>query len=302
MTLAWFASKTGNKSFFDRDKFLQAPERMERLSRLAGISLVWIAQFEEKGEEAIPTEWKGDGSNPVVFFTGGEDDPNKYYFGGKGGCGKVSHGNMDGGSFVFELDGVRWSVDPGMTGRYGPIERTGFGLWDMRQEGDRWKLLNKGNFGHSTISVNNQLHVVDGKASIVAFKTGERPEATLDMTPAFNGQLKTASRKFIKDSPRSLLIEDDIEISEGTELVIWQLITQADVEIIRGGATLRQDGKRLALKILSHPEFTPSVISLDPPPLYLDTKKDGLKRLEIRFPAWIIEDDKLSIRVRLAGN
>lgn len=163
-------------------------------------------------------------------------------------------------------------------------------------------MLNKGNFGHSTISVNNQLHVVDGKASIVDFKTGERPEATIDMTPTFAGQLKTASRKFIKESSRSFLIGDDLEISEATDLITWQLITQADVEITRGGATLRQDGKRLTLEILSHPELTPSVISLDPPPLYLDTKRDGLKRLEIRFPAWIIEDDKLSIRVRLAGD
>lgn len=209
MTLAWFASKTGNKAFYDSDLFLQAPERMGKLSRLAGISLVWMAQYEEKGEETIPTEWKGDGANPVVFFTGGEDDPHKYYFGGKGGRGKVSHGNMDAGSFVFELDGVRWSIDPGNTGRYGLIERTGLQLWSSCQECDRWKLLNKGNFGHSTIFANNQLHVVDGKASIVDFKTGERPEATIDMTPTFAGQLKNASRKFIKDSPRSLLIEDD---------------------------------------------------------------------------------------------
>ena len=54
------------------------------------------------------------------------------------------------------------------------------------------------------------------------------------MTPTFAGQLKSASRKFIKDSPRSLLIEDDIEILDSTELVTWQLMTQADVEIIRG--------------------------------------------------------------------
>lgn len=301
MTLAWFASKTGNTSFFETDKFMQAPEHMENLSRLAGISLVWLAQYEAQGEETVPTEWKGDGLNPVVFFTGGSDDPNKYYFGGKGGRGKVGHGNMDAGSFVFELDGVRWSVDPGMTGRYGPIERTGFGLWDTRQEGDRWKLLNKGNFGHSTLSVNNQQHVVDGKAEIVDFKKGARPEATIDLTPTFGGQLKTASRKFIKDGDRSLLIADEIELLDDTDLIVWQFITQADVEISRGGAILKQDGKSLTLKILSHPALTPSVISLDPPPFYLDTKKEGLKRLEIRFPAWFIEDDKLSIQVRLTG-
>ncbi|MBT4504535.1 MAG: hypothetical protein HOC74_42815 [Gemmatimonadetes bacterium] len=303
MTLAWFASKTGNKSFFEKEKFMQDPEQMENLSRLAGISLVWIAEYEEQGEEAIPTEWKGDGSNPIVFFTGGENDPHKYYFGGKGGRGRVSHGNMDGGSFVFELDGVRWSVDPGMTGRYGRIERTGFGLWDMRQEGDRWKLLNKGNFGHSTISVNNQLHDVEGMSAIVEFESGERPEATIDTTAAFAGLLRSAKRKFTKDSGRSLLVEDEIEAADEAQLITWQLITQADVEVTRGGAALSQDGKRLTLEILSHPGFTPSAISLDPPPLELDTMKEGLKRLEIRFPAWTLEaNNRLSIKVRLVGD
>jgi len=301
ITLAWFASKTGNKSFFERDKFMQDPEQMTRLSRLTGISLVWMAQYEEKGDVTIPTAWKGDGPNPVVFFTGGEDDPNKYYFGGKGGRGSVSHGNMDGGSFVFELDGVRWSVDPGNTGRYGRIERTGFGLWEMGQEGDRWKLLNKGNFGHSTISVNNELHVVDGKASIIDFKSGENPEATIDMTPTFEGQLKSVSRRFVKDGPASLLIEDNIEISEETKLITWQLITQANVQIVDGGAILSQEGKSIKIENLSHPELTMSVISLNPPPLYIDTMKEGLKRLEIRIPAWIIEGEELSLRVRLAG-
>lgn len=301
MTLAWFASKTGNKSFFETEKFMQDPARMRRLSRLAGVSLVWMAQYEEKGDIALPTEWKGDGPNPVVFLRGGEGDPNQYYFGAKGGRGSVSHGNMDGGSFVFELDGVRWSIDPGNTGRYGPIERTGFGLWDMRQEGDRWKLLNKSNFGHSTLSVNNQLHVVDGMASFVDFKTGAQPEATLDMTPTFAGQLKSVRRKFIKDSGRSLVIEDQIEILDDTNLVTWQMMTLADIEIKRGGAVLKQDGKSLTLKILSHTDLTPSVVSLDPPPFYLDPKMEGLKRVEIRFPAWPIADGKLSLKVRLVG-
>jgi len=301
ITLAWFASKTGNKTYFEKDLFMRPPEDMGKLSRLAGPSLVWLAQYEEKGEEIIPTAWKGDGANPVVFFTGGENDPNKYYFGRKGGRGTVSHGNMDGGSFVFELYGLRWSVDPGNTGRYGRIERTGFKLWSSCQDCDRWKLLNKGNFGHSTISVNNKLHIVDGKATIIAFKAGVNPEATIDMTPTFEGQLKSASRKFVKDGPASLLVEDYIEISEETELITWQLITQADVQIVDGGAILSQDGKSIKIENLSHPELTMSVISLNPPPLYIDSMKEGLKRLEIRIPAWTIQGEDLSIRVRLAG-
>ncbi|NND06491.1 MAG: hypothetical protein HKN87_08925 [Saprospiraceae bacterium] len=301
ITLAWFAAKTGNGTYFEREKFLRPPAEMGDLSRLIAPALVWISQYEEKSEEAMPLAWSGDGPNPVVFFTGGDADANKYYFGGKGGRGSVSHGNMDGGSFVFELDGVRWIIDPGNTGRYGLIERTGFGLWSSCQECDRWKLLNKGNFGHSTISVNDQLHVVDGKATIVDFKNGENPEATIDMTPSFKGQLKSASRRFVKDGSRSLLVEDDIELLPETELITWQLITQGDVEIVEGGALLKQAGKSLKIENLSHPEITISIISLFPPPLSFDTKKEGLKRIELRIPAWTIKGGKTKIAVRLTG-
>jgi hypothetical protein len=300
-TLAWFATKTGNKTFFEKELFMKSPEEMGKLSRLAGVSLIWMAQYEEKTEVAVPLSWKGGGANPVVFFIGGEKDPNQYYFGGKGGRGTVSHGNMDAGSFVFELNGVRWSVDPGNYTSYGPIERTGFGLWSGCQDCDRWKLLNKNNFGHSTLSVNNQLHVVDGKAEIVDFKDGSQPEVTIDLTPTFQKQLKSASRKFVKDSPTSLIIEDNIEISEETKLITWQMITQADVEIVKGGVILKQDGKKMKLENLSHPDLTVSIISLNPPPLELDCKKDNLKRIEIRIPAWTIKGDKTKIKVRLSG-
>ena len=301
ITLAWFAAKTGNKTFFEKERFLIPAEEMGKLSRLAGAALVWMAQFEEKAEEKLPTAWKGGGSNPIVVFTGGENDPHQYYFGGKGGRGTVNHGNMDGGSFIFELNGVRWVIDPGNQG-YHELESKGFDLWGRCQECQRWTLLTKNNFGHSTISVNDQLHVVDGLASIIDFKGGTKPEATIDMTPTFAGQLKSAQRKFFRDSNTSLVIEDMIEISPETNLITWQLLTAADVEIVNGGAILRQDGQSLKLENLSHPELMVSVVSLYPAPLELDRQIKNLKRLEIRLPAWTIMNGKELIKVRLEGN
>src|SRR3546814_19145203 len=86
---------------------------------------------------------------------------------------------MDGGSFVFELDGVRWVVDPGNQS-YNELEKTGFNLWGSCQDCERWTLLTKNNFGHSTISVNGELHRVDGMATIGGFKNGSKPEATVN--------------------------------------------------------------------------------------------------------------------------
>jgi ribosomal protein S20 len=142
---------------------------------------------------------------------------------------------------------------------------------------------------------------VDGLATIADFKDGEKPEATIDMTPTFNGQLKSAVRTFTKDSPVSITIEDNIEISAETELITWQLMTTADVEIVKGGAVLKKDGKELKLENISHPDLMVSVISLYPAPLELDKQIEGLKRLEIRIPAWTVKSDKVEIKVRLSG-
>ncbi|MEL7587211.1 MAG: heparinase II/III family protein [Prolixibacteraceae bacterium] len=301
LVLAWFAKKTGNKAYFEKERFLYPAAQMAKLDRLAGAALVWLAQYREKPGDEMPSAWKGEGANPIVIFTGGEHDPHQYYFGGKGGRGTVNHGNMDGGSFVFELDGVRWSIDPGNQS-YHELEKTGFDLWRSCQDCQRWTLLTKNNFGHSTLSVNDQLHVVNGMATLTLFNGGEHPQAAFDLSPAFGENLKNAIRTFTKDSPVSLVIEDDLELNDSTKLITWQMMTTADVEIVAGGAILRQEGKELKLENLSHPQLTLSVISLYPAPLELDRQMEGLKRLEIRIPAWICKDGKAQIKVKLSGD
>ena len=301
IALAWFATKTGNKTFFEKERFLIPADEMGELSRLAGAGMAWLSQYVEKSEEKMPTSWKGEGSNPVVVFTGGENDPHNYYFGGKGGRGMVNHGNMDGGSFIFELNDVRWVVDPGNQS-YHTLEQTGFDLWGRCQECERWTLLTKNNYGHSTITINNELHKTEGLVTLSDFKDGDKPEATFDMSATLGDFVSGASRKFVKDSPTSVVIEDEIEKSDKTELITWQLMTTADVEIVDGGAILKQDGKKLKLENLSHPDLDVSVVSLYPAPLELDRQIEGLKRLEIRIPAWTIDGSKTKIKVRLSGN
>uniref|UniRef100_UPI0025E5EFEE heparinase II/III domain-containing protein n=1 Tax=Algoriphagus sp. TaxID=1872435 RepID=UPI0025E5EFEE len=241
-TLAWFAAKSGNPNYFERERFLISSDKIGKLGRLAGASMAWLSQYEEKGGAGIPTAWKGEGSNPIVIFTGGENDPHNYYFGGKGGRGMVNHGNMDAGSFIFELNGVRWSIDPGNQ-NYNDLEQTGFDLWNRSQSSERWTLLTKNNFGHSTLTVNDSLHRTEGQSELLSFKDGEQPEATFDLSKTLEGQVKSAKRKFTKDSPSSITIEDEIELSESTQLITWQMMTLANVELTEDGAILKQDGK-----------------------------------------------------------
>ncbi len=300
VTLAWFAAKTGNKAFFEKERFLVPTSNLGELSRISGAALVWLSQYEEKSDAKIPAAWKGDGSNPIVIFTGGEKNPRSFYFGGKGGRATTSHGNMDAGSFIFELDSVRWVIDPGNQG-YHDLERTGFDLWGSCQDCQRWTLLTKNNHGHSTITVNDALFVNNGQALLTNFKDGNTPEASFDLTAVYGDNMKSVVRTFRKDTPASITIEDQLKTSEKTKSITWQLMTTAEVEIVKGGAILHSRGKQLKLENLSHPDLTLSMVSLDPAPMELDRQIKGLKRVEIRVPAWTLPDGEGTLRVRLSG-
>ena len=300
-TLAWFAAKTGNGIYYEKDRFL-IPSDEIKLDRFSGAALAWMSQYEEKPSKDLPNTWFGKGTNPIAVIKN-EEGETEYYFAGKGGGGSLSHGNMDAGSFVFELDGVRWVIDPGVQ-PYHELEKTGFDLWGQCQDCERWKLLTKNNFGHSTITVNENLHKVDGLATMIDSKNGDKPEVTFNLTPTFNGQVKEATRRFLKNGASSLLIEDNIKINEETKSITWQLITRADVEISSSGAILRQDGKELHLNNLSHPQMKLNVVSLDPPPFKLDKQIKNLKRIELRIPISAItdEDGELNIRFSLTAD
>jgi hypothetical protein len=293
---AWFAAKTGDGLYFDKDFF----EKPVEAGRFAGPGLVWISEYSQQKVSELPINWHGNGVNPVAVFRGDNADPGHYFLAVKGGKASISHGNMDAGTFVFELNDVRWVLDPGNQ-LYYPLNRIGFKLADYSQDGERWTLLTKKNQGHSTITVNDARFLVNGQATFTGFKDSGMPEVTIDMTPLYGNNLKSLSRRFVKESNQSVLIEDRFEINDSTKTITWGLMTQAEVQPTKTGAILKQDGKTLKLENLSHPELAVTIVSLYPAPLELDRQIEGLKRIEIRIPAWVVKDGKTTLKVRLSG-
>ncbi|GJM28229.1 MAG: hypothetical protein DHS20C17_08640 [Cyclobacteriaceae bacterium] len=290
--MSWFASKTGDDLYLDSE-FLAKPEN---LGRMAGPGLVWLSQFERKKSGSLAREWHGRGRNPIAIFRDGEND---FYLAAKGGSASISHGNMDAGSFILELNGVRWSIDPGNQSYY-PLNKIGFNLAGRCQECPRWTLLTKHNLGHSTISVNDALFNAAGYAPLVDFQSGDQSAATFDMSDILKGQVASANRKFVKENHHSVLIEDRIVPNDSTKSVTWTMMTLADVQPIDNGAILRQDGKELKLSVIEPEDLNISVISLDPPPLEIDKSIKNLKRIEIRVPAYLLPDEGGDIRIRLS--
>ncbi|MEI6140129.1 MAG: heparinase II/III family protein [Mariniphaga sp.] len=293
----WFAAKTGDALYFNRSFF----ENPTDAGRLAGPGLVWLSQYKEQKHSELPLNWHGNGLNPIAIFRGGKEDPGQLYLAAKGGKANISHGNMDAGTFVFELNGVRWAVDPGNQNYY-LLNRIGFKLSDQSQKGERWTLLTKKNQGHSTITVNDARFLVNSTATIIDFKTSPTPEVTIDMTSLYGKNLKSLNRRFVKESNKSVLIQDRFEISDSTKNITWGMMTLADVNRDAQGAVLKQDGKTLKLTILEPSGIKVSVISLDPPPMEIDKTIKGLKRIEIRLPAYLVKNKVGAIKVRLSGD
>jgi hypothetical protein len=294
--LSWFAAKTGDALYFDSSFF----ENPVGAGRFAGPGLVWLSQFTHIKSTVLPFIWHGNGVNPVAVFRGEPDDPGNFYLAVKGGKAALSHGNMDAGTFIFELNGVRWVIDPGNQSYY-PLNRIGFNLSGSCQECPRWTLLTKSNKGHSTIMVNDERFLVNGNAKITGFSEGVHPEVTIDMTELYGKSLKKLTRRFLKESNRSVLIEDHFTTCDSTLFVTWGMMTVADVVPTADGAILRQEGKELRLTILSPSGMSISVHSLDPPPLEIDKTIPDFKRIEIRIPAWMVDNGDGKIQVRLSG-
>jgi hypothetical protein len=294
--LAWFATKTGNASYLEKERFLMPIEKMSKQSRLVGLALVWLSQFEASTSTKEKQNWKGDGENPIVVFR----DKNDFYFGCKGGRATTSHGNMDAGSFIFEYKGERFLSDMGNQ-NYHDLEKVGFDLWNSKQDGERWTLLTKNNFGHSALSVNNEHFYVDGDVKLIHFEEGKKPKAEFDLTPLYFGNVKHAKRTFLKDKANAVLITDHIRASEKTEQVTWQLITDKEVELTKSGALLKSGGKQVRIVNQSHPNIKFNIVPLDPPPLALDKTMKGLKRLELQIPVSEFTKGETVIKVRISG-
>lgn len=296
LLLSWFAAQTGDELYFDRSFFEQPKDP----GRFAGPGLVWLSQFSAQKKSELPPEWHGKGANPIAVFRGDATDPSQFFLGMKGGKAHLSHGNMDAGTFVFDLNGVRWVLDPGNQ-RYYLLNKIGFNLSGHCQDCERWTLLTKKNQGHSTLTVNDARFQVEGHAPITHFKAGDQPEVTIDLTEMYGDLLHSAQRRFVKESNQSIIIEDQLVLNDSTENISWGLMTTADVQPTKNGAILSQDGKKLQLSILSSDELSVSIISLAPPPLEIDKTIEHLKRIEIRVPAYLWKDQMGTIRVRLSA-
>ena len=307
--LSWFARRSA--SGFDRTAYGELLRgeliRMNqvRSSRFYPVFFLNTVQLgaESGGGFAWPELWSADGDEPVVIMRDSQNSRDAFFLAAKGGRAADNHGNMDAGSFVFELDGVRWSVDPGNQD-YNELEQLmGGELWNSAQDSRRWSLLTKNSGGHSTLEVNGEMHLADARARLFSRELeGSIPECTFDLSELYGDHIQVARRSFSRLTGTRLRISDKLLFSAETRSITWNLITRAGVKVADGVVELQQDGATLYLRVSSGAPYEIKVVSLSPPPLDYDKDIEGLKRLEIH---WLRDDfpgNSAVINVELDNN
>ncbi len=238
------------------------------------------------------------GQVPLAVFRGPDQPRGPFYLAVKGGSPGDSHGHMDSGSFILEINGVRWADDLGMQA-YTALEAAGIKLFDARQDGDRWRIFRYTNFAHNTLTLGSALHRVEGRSTLGDFSAEPGTlGVTADLKPVLSGNLERALRRFQPHADGlGVDITDDLAgLAPKTE-VTWTLVTSSTVTIDRDRALLSSGAHSVAVKLLDAPSGMKAELvsaagtaAFDEP-----APKHRILRFHIPVPA----DGRLLLKVRI---
>ena len=197
--------------------------------------------------------YSGGGSTPVLLFrTLWDNSDDDRYLGIKGGQANSGHGHMDAGSFVYDALGLRWSEDVQREG-YARVENAlkaaGGSFWTLTQSSLRWQVFRLNNRAHSTLTVNDCDHNVNGSATVESASSdnGEYT-AKLNLSAPLSFGVASAYRTFrLKDGV--LYVTDEITAKSSENATVqWRMMTPSSVTADSDKETLTQKGKTMYLR------------------------------------------------------
>ena len=293
----WFANRLNDPSLLYSDRY-QMINKKPSNDRLLPAVMIWSAGMKmDKIPAPSKKIWVGQGKNPVALMRTSWTDPEAIYVAMKGGSPSVNHGHMDVGSFIMEARGQRWAMDFGMQD-YNSLETAGVKLWGMAQTSQRWEVFRYNNFVHNTLTVNNQLQIVGGYASITSWSdTPAMLNAVTDITAVYKSQLQKAIRGIAIIDNQYVTVRDEIETPATETVIRWNLLTSAEVSITGNNtAVLTKGGKKLTIKVLEPEVITMKTWSTVPTHSY-DATNPGT--IMVGFEAKIPANSKVALTVLL---
>jgi oligo-alginate lyase len=295
----WMARELGQPELlqFEMRKLSTAASRQQQIMKWTTASpmiALWWPKT-QLTDQTLPLRWYGRGENPLVIARTDWKDPNSLYFAIKGGSASLSHAHMDAGSFVFELDGVRWGIDLGSQD-YSSLESKKIDIWNFKQNSPRWQVFRLNNFSHSTLTIDDQLHRVAGRGEFDQVQLqGADATALLDLSGVFLGLANRVLRS-VSIKKRSVLITDELKGLRPGSIVRWQMPTRANITVNGTRAMLLQSGKQLQVNLVEgDSQFTS--LSIENPLPDFNAPNPGVSMLTCVVAAGVDGNVKISVQL-----
>ncbi len=244
-----------------------------RVSQAAPFDILWYDKNQQSPKEAnLPLDAYFR-KVETVFLRGAWDDPKAAYVAFKGGNNAVNHGHLDLGSFVLDADGRRWALD------LGPDEYS-LPFYFAWGKSSYYRLKTE---GHNTLLIPGQNQRWDAMASVTAFHSEpDRAWATMDLSQAYNLSPGRVMRSIALLERRNVVVQDDFHLEAPLE-VLWQMHTEARIELQERSAVLRDGGEALTAHILQPSGAVFEMRRADAPSP--EAQQPGVHKLVVRVAA-----------------
>ncbi len=279
--LFWFAKELNRPELLRTDlaelKNLKSQSGM--LERMMPLALIWWDSSKRAAGATPPVSWSGGGKVPLAVFRQRWNDPASSFVAAKGGKSDISHGHMDAGSFIIEADGCRWAEDPGWQS-YNTLESRGLGLWDYRQESQRWNIFRLGPEAHNILRFDGASQNVQASATVMKVDLAKQ-FMIFDLSGLYHPSVESARRGVRLMPAGAVVIRDEWKALEKPVTASFQWLTKADATVSNDGVTLKLQEETFHLSASSGTPFKIEIEDLSKPVRDYDEPNPDLKR--IRF-------------------
>lgn len=289
----WFGRRFQMPEVLDlQERRLLAATNDDRVwtGRLFPLIPLWYSPSAPNRPCALPLQWVASGKTPVTAQrTSWKSDA--FFVALKGGSPSGPHGHCDIGSFVLEVDGIRWVSDLGPED-YGRMEALGLDLWNVNPTSDRWRIFRYSAFSHNTLILDGQNQYSRGNATAVMTNLSGRLTARIDMTRVYTNATSVVREGSFDSDGRSYRLVDRIEGLRPGASVRWAIMTEADATAEGDLLVLRRQGKTLILRQIGF--RAPWKVESCPHPNKWDMKRSDCRQVSFEVP---MPDDALTLGV-----
>jgi hypothetical protein len=218
----------------------------------------------------------------VATFRGKWNDPKTTFLGFLAGDNRVNHNHLDSGSFVLDMQGVRWGVDLGgddynLPGYFGGQR---YEYYRLRAESHNTLAIDPGKGPDQNPKAAAKMRRFDSKA--------DRAFAIADLTPVYAGATRV-ERGVALLKRQNVLVQDEIEAKSPVD-AWWFFHTPAKIKLADEGrrAVLTQGKESLTVTLVAPRDAKFEVRPAEPlpssPQAAAKKSNKGVETLAVHFP------------------